>query len=264
MLGWVSAASLTAHRIVWSFLVASLLCLAVGSLRTRFWKRHDRRTLAIHAAAAVMIAINWMAFLAAVNSDRVLQSALGYYINPLVNVLFGVIFLHERLRTQQSVAVGLAAIGVGIMATAGQGMPWLSLAMAFSFAFYALLKKKATMNPAVGLAMETGILFPVAASYLIWFSPSAAAGYSALSWLLLVLGGVLTLCPLVLFAYAAPRVPLSMLGIVQYVGPTLQWILGAFVLEEAVSKTELFGFAFVWAGVIVFMRSSLRSNRSGN
>lgn len=214
----------------------------------------------IHAGAAVMIAINWMAFLAAVNSDRVLQSALGYYINPLVNVLFGVVFLRERLRLPQSVAVGLAALGVAIMATAGQGMPWLSLTMAFSFAFYALLKKQATMNPIAGLAMETGILFPIAAGYLIWFSPSAAAGYSAFSWTLLVLGGALTLSPLILFAFAAPRLPLSMLGIVQYVGPTLQWICGAFVFEEPVSKTELFGFAFVWAGVIVFMRSSLKNS----
>ncbi|KAA1262541.1 EamA-like transporter family protein [Rubripirellula obstinata] len=277
LLGSISAFSLTAHRIVWSFLIAALLCTAIKPLRNRLWRRHPPRTLAIHAIAAFMIGINWVAFLYAVNSGHVLQSALGYYINPLVNVMLGVVILKERLTRLQTFAVVLAAIGVSVMSLVGDGIPWLSLVMAFSFGFYALLKKQASLGAIEGLTLETGTLLPFALCYLLWLSPgvemsvapaidpgnvpSATAAYSAGTWAMLIFGGALTLSPLTLFAFAAPRVPLSMIGILQYIGPTLQWICGAVLLSEPVSKSQLAGFGFVWAGILVFVVSGLRQRK---
>ncbi|QDT08037.1 EamA-like transporter family protein [Rubripirellula lacrimiformis] len=262
MVGSVSSFSLTAHRVVWSFLILATLCTIVPRLRRSFWKWHGRRTLAIYATAAVMIGINWLAFLYAVGTDRVLQASLGYYINPLVNVLLGVVILHERLRVPQRVAVVLAAIGVGVMAVAGEGVPWIALTMALSFGLYGLLKKKATLGPFEGLAMETGILFPFAATYLCLAPPSVdGQPLSTATWILLVCGGAITITPLALFAVAAKRVPLSTIGILQYIGPTLQWIVGAIVLGEPVSTTKFIGFAFVWAGVLVFIAGDHVLNR---
>ncbi len=254
MLGTVSALELTAHRVVWSFVILAILTLSVRRLRSLVWRRHSRTTILVYAAAAAMIAINWLAFLYAVGTERVLQASLGYYINPLVNVLLGVVVLGERLKTSQMIAVGLASIGVGVMAVAGSGMPWIALAMALSFGCYALLKKKATLGAFEGLTLETGMLFPIASTYLIAVSQSTSApANSSATWMLLVLGGAVTITPLALFAVAAKRVPLSTIGILQYVGPTLQWIVGAIILGEPVSSSQFVGFAFVWAGVIAFI-----------
>ncbi len=208
----------------------------------------------IHAGAAVMIAVNWLAFLYAVGSDQVLQASLGYYINPLVNVLLGVVILHETLRVSQIIAVGLAAVGVLVMTVAGSGMPWIAIAMVLSFGIYGLLKKKASLGPFEGLTLETGMLFPIAATYLVMQSGSpTTAELSSSTWVLLVLGGGVTITPLALFAVAAKRVPLSTIGILQYIGPTLQWIVGAIILGEPVSTYQFVGFGFVWAGVVVFI-----------
>ncbi|TWU57845.1 EamA-like transporter family protein [Rubripirellula reticaptiva] len=201
-----------------------------------------------------MIGINWLAFLYAVESNQVLQASLGYYINPLVNVLLGVMILREKLYVPQMVAVGLAGIGVLVMTIAGSGVPWIALSMALSFGIYGLLKKKAPLGPFEGLTLETGILFPIAATYvLIGFQSPNAASLSALTWALLMIGGAVTITPLALFAVAAQRVPLSTIGILQYVGPTMQWIVGAIILGEPVSTSQFIGFAFVWAGVVVFI-----------
>lgn len=254
LLGSVSSVALTSHRVVWSFLILAALTLSVRGFRERVWKRHSRPVLTIIAVAAVMIAINWIVFLYAVNSDQVLQASLGYYINPLVNVLLGVLVLKERLRRSQMVAVALAGIGVGVMSVAGGGVPWIAFVMALSFGCYGLMKKKATLGPLEGLTLETGMLFPVAAAYLVVTSGAEnVAAYPGSEWALLVFGGALTILPLALFALAAQRVPLSTIGILQYIGPTLQWIVGAVVLGEPVGLSRFIGFAFVWFGVIVFM-----------
>ncbi|TWU56972.1 EamA-like transporter family protein [Rubripirellula tenax] len=253
MLRSVSAVELTAHRVVWSFAILTVLTVSVQRLRHLVWRRHPRWTIAIYAAAAVMIAINWLAFLYAVGTDRVLQASLGYYINPLVNVLLGVAVLGERLKRSQIIAVVSAAIGVGVMAVAGSGMPWIALTLALSFGSYALLKKKATLGAFEGLTLETGMLLPIASIYLIATSQSDPSSYTSATWSLLVLGGAVTITPLALFAVAAKRVPLSTIGILQYVGPTLQWIVGAIILGEPISTSQFIGFAFVWAGVIVFI-----------
>ncbi|MGB7325256.1 MAG: EamA family transporter RarD [Rubripirellula sp.] len=254
MIGGVPSVALTAHRVIWSFVLLTILTVSVQRFRKIVWTRHSKRTLFIHACAALMIGINWIAFLYAVESNQVLQASLGYYINPLVNVLLGVMILGEKLYVPQMVAVGLAAIGVLVMTIAGSGMPWIALSMALSFGFYGLLKKKATLGAFEGLTLETGILFPLATTYVvIGFQSPTAATLSPLTWALLMIGGLVTVTPLALFAVAAKRVPLSTIGILQYVGPTMQWIVGAIILGEPVSTYQFIGFAFVWAGVVVFI-----------
>ncbi len=272
MLGSLSAAAITSHRIVWALLSLTIICLVVPRLRRNVLRRHDTHTIVVHSVAASMLALNWLAFLYAVNSDQVLQASLGYYINPLVNVLLGVVILHERLRTSQKIAIGFAAVGVAVMAIGGNEVPWISLVMATSFGFYGLMKKKARLGPLEGLTIETAVMFPFAVAYLMYTSPphsiagsselvDSETGYSAIIWTLLIVGGVITIVPLSLFAAAAKRVPLSVLGILQYIGPTMQWIVGAVVLSEAVGTSKLIGFALVWAGVLVFITGERVWNR---
>lgn len=254
MVGTLSAASITSHRIVWAFLTLVLIGVVVPGLRRNLLRRHAGKTIAVHAVAAVMLSINWLTFLYAVNSDQVLQASLGYYINPLVNVLLGVVVLGEQLRPSQKIAVLLAGIGVTVMAVAGGGMPWISLAMAISFGIYGLMKKKAKLGPLEGLTIETGLLLPFALTYMIATAQdTSVAPWSTTTWTLLIIGGAVTVTPLSLFAAAATRVSLSVIGILQYIGPTIQWIVGVVVLGETVGTARFVGFVFVWCGVLVFI-----------
>jgi len=263
MLDSVPSVALTAHRIVWSFACLLLLSLIVPKIRRDAFRLPDRRTLVIHAVAAAMIAANWLAFLYAVATDRVLQASLGYYINPLVNVVLGVVFLGERLRPIRWSAVAVAAIGVTVMSTTGKGVPWIALTMASSFGVYGLMKKQAPRGAIAGLTLETGLLCPIALAYLLArASPIDAADVSPAIGALLVLGGLVTISPLVLFSVAAKRVPLSTLGILQFVGPTLQWIVGVVVFHEPIGAAQFWGFLFVWSGVVIFILSGSRAFRA--
>ncbi|QDV10569.1 EamA-like transporter family protein [Rosistilla oblonga] len=259
LLDYVPSATLTAYRVIWSFLLLMTLSIAMPQLRRALLQLREPRKLAIYAATATMIGINWGAFMYAVGSGQVLQASLGYYINPLLNVLLGVVVLGERLKPFQWIAVGFAAIGVAVMVMMGSGMPWIALAMASAFAIYGLLKKKATLPPLEGLSIETGLLFPAALAFLLLQSPDPGAQpYSPVTWLLLIIGGALTIAPLALFATAAKRVTLTTIGILQYVGPTLQWFVGVVLLGEAFGGSKLIGFLFVWTGVTVFIVGGLQ------
>ena len=254
MLEAVPVTILTAHRVVWSFGLLVLLAIFLPRLRNIASHLRDGRSLSITIAAAVMIALNWGAFMYAVNSDRVLQASLGYYINPLLSVLIGVVVLGEKLKPFQWLAVVSAAIGVLVMAVVGSGIPWIALTMAGAFGIYGLLKKKTRLPALEGLMLETGVLLPLAICYLLAEATgSDAESYSQATWSLLVFGGLVTITPLALFAVAAKRVTLSTIGILQYVAPTLQWFVGVVVFGESFQGTKLIGFAFVWAGVIVFI-----------
>jgi len=254
----ISAATLTAHRVIWSFTLLVSLAIVMPRLRKTVTHIRDRRSLMLTVGAAFMVGLNWCAFMYAVNSDQVLQASLGYYINPLLNVLLGVVVLGERLRRFQWFAVGSAAIGVGVMTVAGSGVPWIALTMAGAFATYGLLKKKTHVPPLEGLVLETGILFPFAITFVLFQNgTTGTASYDGLTWALLVIGGLVTITPLALFAVAAKRVTLSTIGILQYVGPTLQWFVGVVVLGESFGGVKLIGFVFVWIGVIVFVMGSL-------
>lgn len=260
----VPSLELVGHRIVWAFAFA----LAIAVVRFRLSSRtarvallealSRRKTWATYSLSAVLIAINWGAFLYAVTHSQILLSSLGYYINPLFNVLLGVIVLGERLPPIRWGAVGLAAIGVVVMTISAGAVPWVSLAMATSFAGYALVKKKAKLDALNGLFLETLVLLVPTLIYLTWLHGSGGGafgrGNTTIDWLLIV-GGFLTLVPLGFFSAATQRIPLTLVGVLQYVGPTLQFIVGAFYFGENLSTFTLVGFAFVWSGVGVFLFS---------
>ncbi len=263
MLADVPAVELVCHRILWSF-VGLLLFLPVmlrffvnGGVGAFFASLVDRRVWLVYSIAAVMIGINWLAFLWACNNDRVLEASLGYYINPLISILLGVLVLGERLSRRKWYAVGWAAIGVLIVTISGGGLPWVSLAMAFSFAFYGLAKKKATLPSVSGLLIETLLLSGPAIGYLAWvhshgvgaFSFSPGSGTDRL----LVTGGLVTVTPLLLFAIACRNAPLSTIGVLQYIGPTLQFLVGTVILSEPLGGWRLLGFIFVWAGSLIYL-----------
>ncbi|KAA5546214.1 EamA family transporter RarD [Roseiconus nitratireducens] len=262
LLGQMATTHLVAHRILWAF-VFSLLIAAVRFFFSDVSRRaallaalRDRRTWITYGTAGALVATNWLAFLWAVNHDRVLFSSLGYYINPLFNVLLGVLVLGERLSGLRWFAITLAAVGVTVMALAGGEVPWVSFVMASSFALYALVKKKAKLDALNGLLIETTVLLLPTLVFLACVQPAGSGvfgGVDATTKGLLVFGGLLTITPLALFAGAAHRAPLSLLGILQYIGPTLQFAVGAFYFGEPLSTAALIGFAFVWTGVAVFL-----------
>jgi chloramphenicol-sensitive protein RarD len=205
--------------------------------------------------AALLIGINWLVFLWAVNADFVIETSLGYFMVPLVNVLMGVIFFRERLRLWQWVSVGLATVGVIYLAIAYGSLPWIALALAFSFGVYGVVKKTAPLGSLYGLTLETVILLLPALLYLLYSDSIGRGAFlhtGAVSDVLLVGAGLVTTAPLLMFASAAQRIPLSHMGFLQYVAPTLQFLLGALVYKEPFTYTQLFGFGIVWAALIIF------------
>lgn len=263
----VPALQLVCHRIIWSFVL--LLIVVPVMLSWGKWGGvaefaaaiRSPRAWAIYSIAAALIGINWFVFVWAVTNDRVLESSLGYYINPLLNVLLGVIFLGERLWPAQWAAVGVAAVGVTVMALLGDGVPWVALMMAMAFALYGLVKKKAPLSALTGLLFETAILLLPAVAYVtvVESSGEGAMGQISLtSKALLIAGGFVTVLPLALFAVAARRVPLSTIGLLQYVGPTLQFFVGAVLLGEPFGGGRVIGFVCVWAGLLLYLISLRR------
>lgn len=254
---------LVAHRAVWSFVVlavwlsvsARLNQAAKGaSLKRRLFG--SSRTIATALFATVMIAINWLTFVWAVNNDHALDASLGYYICPQIVVLLGVVFLRERLTSMQWTAVALAAVGVTIMTWSGQGKVWIGLLVAVAFGLYALVKKKTRLSAAEGLGLETGFMLTPAIAYLVWRSLVGGAavfpGSIALT-LLLLCCGALTVAPLFLYAVAVKHLSLSTMGLLQFIGPTIQFVLGVFAFAEPVDLTRLTGFVFVWIGVSIYL-----------
>lgn len=224
--------------------------------RTRLW--------VISSLAAITISINWLAFIWAVNHDRVLDASLGYYIAPLVNVALGVVVLGERLSRWQWLAIVIATCGVTSMSIAGGTIPWVSLAMAASFGIYGLLKKRVPMPALMGLLTENLVLSGPAILYLGMLAASGSGAMGRLGWqtdALLMAGGVVTVPPLMLFALAVRRVSLSTIGVLQYIGPTLQLWLGVLVMGEGFGYERILGFSLVWAGSLIYIIGAHRAFR---
>ena len=253
---------LACHRVVWSF-VSLVILLPIllargwwGGFATAWKLLTTGKVWRVYSAAAVLIGINWAAFIWAVNNNQVLQASLGYYINPIFNVLLGVLVLGERLSQVQWTAVALATVGVAMMTIGSGGLPWISLAMASAFACYGLVKKGSDVPVLLGLFLEVAVLFLPAAIYV---GTRYAGGISAMQTgtefetALLLGAGLVTLAPLALFAAALQRVPLSLMGILQYIGPTLQFFVGAVLFGESIDQSRMLGFVFVWAGSLVFL-----------
>jgi chloramphenicol-sensitive protein RarD len=253
-----------AHRIVWSLLAIGLV-LAVGrrfsALGTLL---RDRRRVLLLTAAAALIAVNWGVFIYAVNSDHVIEGSLGYFINPLVSVAFGVFFFRERLRRGQYAALGLAACAVAVLTVDYGRPPWIALTLALSFGTYGLVKKVAAVGAAEGLAVETLILLVPAIAYLVILQASGSGTFTQEAPghpLLLAASGPVTAAPLLLFSAAVTRVRLSVVGLIQYVTPTLQFLLGLVVLGEAMPASRWIGFALVWAALVVLTLDGLGAAR---
>jgi chloramphenicol-sensitive protein RarD len=253
LLRGVPTAQMMGHRIVWS--CAALGALVAWSGRLRAVARVSRRVVLLYALAGVLIAINWTLYVWSVTSGYVVESSLGYFITPLVNVTLGVVVLRERLRPVQWLAVALAATGVVYLTRLYGAPPWIALGLAASFGTYGLVKKRAPLPPVEGLFLETAVLVLPALAYLAAAQHSGEGVFlraGRATDLLLAGTGPMTVLPLLLFAAAVQRVPLSIIGILQYIAPTMQFLLGIFVFHEGFSGGQLTGFAFVWVALVVF------------
>ncbi|EST30507.1 hypothetical protein N566_21120 [Streptomycetaceae bacterium MP113-05] len=260
------AAEVLAHRMVWSLPTALLL---LAALRRWGWIRallQQPRTLVLLLLAATFIALNWGMFIWAVTQDRVLEASLGYFINPLVSIAFGVILLRERLRPAQWTAVGIGALAVGVL-WAGYGqVPWLSIALAFSFATYGLIKKHVTLEGVESFSSETALQFLPALGFLIYLSVQGDSSFTTDGLghaALLALSGAATAVPLILFGSAAVRLPLSTIGLLQYLAPAGMFLLGLTVFHEPMPPERLIGFLLVWAALTVLTWDALRNARRG-
>lgn len=261
----VSATQITAHRVVWS-LVFVLSWLAV----TREWpKLRDalvrRNVLLPLAGSALFICVNWVGFAWAVTHDRVLDVSLAYYMGPLISVLLGVFVLSERMDRVQWAAVAFAATGVAYLAIRSGHAPWLALLIGASFSFYGLVRKTAAVEALPGLAVECVLLTPFAVAYLLWcrFAGIGAIGHSGpLVDVLLILSGVVTAVPLFLFAFGARHIPLSTMGVIQFIGPSLQLLCGLLVFGEPFPVARSTGFALIWIGLAIYAVHGWRKSRA--
>lgn len=249
------------HRIVWALVLLLALSWHQGQLATIRSVFRPGRTLALLAASTVTLAINWLVYIWAVVHDRTLEASLGYYINPLVNVLLGVMVLGERLERPVKVAVGFAALGVLWLAALAGQPPWVSLVLALSFGLYGLMRKLAPLGALPGLAVETLLLLPLAGGYLLWTVASGRSaflsGRPALD-LLLLLAGPVTAIPLLFFAGAMRRLPLTTMGFLQYLSPTLQFLLAVFVYHEPFDRARAVAFVLIWTALVIFAVDSAR------
>lgn len=247
------------HRVFWSFMMLAL----VLTIRHQWgWinaiKKNPRITAAFVASAS-MLAINWVVYIWAINHDRIVDASLGYFIAPLFNVLFGVM-LGERLRHGQWISVTIATTGVAWLTISAGQLPWIGLTLAFTFGLYGLLRKTASLGALEGLTLETLVMLPLSALFLLL--PESGSSHAFVNTgintsLLLIAAGPVTAIPLLLFAYGARRIPLSLVGILQYIGPTIQLLLGLYLYNEAFSSTKLIGYGLIWCALGLYSIESL-------
>jgi len=253
-----------AHRVAWSLVVMAVLVVVLGRRRQCLAIVRNRRTRSILLLAAAVISVNWGAFIWGVNNGYVVETSLGYFINPLVTVLMGVVVIGERLRPVQWVAMGIAAVAVVALTIELGRPPWVALVLAFSFGTYGLAKKKANAGAVESLALETLVIAPVALGYLLFLGSadqstfgSAGVGHA----LLLVSTGVITAVPLICFGAAATRVSMTTIGLLQYLAPTLQFALGVFFFDEAMPPVRLAGYCLVWVALVIFTYEAITHRR---
>jgi chloramphenicol-sensitive protein RarD len=258
------AVEILAHRIVWSMIVIGGAVLVLGRLPRVRRTFADRRTRLLLTAAAALITVNWGTYIYGVNSNHVVETSLGYFINPLVSVLIGVVLLGERLRRLQWVAIGIATAAVLALTVEYGRPPWIALVLAFSFGTYGLMKKKANAGAMESLVIETSIAMPFALAYIVFLAATGASTFGEdPPWhSVLIMGtGVVTVLPLLCFGGAATRIPLSTLGLMQYITPTVQFLLGILVFHEPMPAMRWVGFGMIWLSLVLFTVESLRHRR---
>ncbi|MEL1265501.1 EamA family transporter RarD [Pseudoxanthomonas putridarboris] len=261
----VPSLQIIAHRIVWSaVLVIGWLLLKNG---LAWWRqvRAQPRAVPLLGISSVLIAFNWGLYIWAVNAGHVVETSLGYFINPLINVMLGVLVLRERLSPAQWVAVAFALLGVAWLTLQSGSPPWIALGLAFSFGLYGLVRKLVSVDPVAGLGVESVYLFLPALAYVVWGELGHGGGFvHGFGWkddLLLVFGGVVTAVPLIGFAYGVRRIPLSIVGLLQYIAPTIQLLIGVLVFKEAFGPERMIGFAAIWLGLLIFASDGLWRSR---
>jgi chloramphenicol-sensitive protein RarD len=260
MLQGISPLEVLLNRMVWSL---AFLLIVLASRRQWSWiskVTRQPKVLAGFALSAVLLSVNWYIYIWAVNNGHVIDSSLGYFINPLVNVVLGFLLLHERLRPTQWAAVALAAAGVAWLTWQTGHAPWIALMLAFTFGFYGLLRKTATLGPLEGLSLETFLLFPLAFGYQAMLALNGHNAFLQAStssrWLLMAAGPI-TAVPLLLFAAGARRIPMSTLGLLQYMAPSLQLLVGILIFNEPFGGERLLGFAVIWAALALYSMEGL-------
>ena len=260
----VPALQVIGHRIGWSFILLALYILLTGQWDAFRSAAFNWRTIGIYSIAGVLLTFNWLIYVWGVNEGFIVETSLGYFINPLLSVSLGVLFLRERLRPMQWVPVGLAAIGVGYLTFVYGRLPWIALSLAFTFGFYGFVKKLSPLGSLHGLTLETGIVFPVALIYLAIVGINGSGAFlhdGTFVDVLLIGAGLVTTVPLLMFASAAKQIPLTVVGLLQYIAPTLQFLIGVFVYKEPFDLAHFIGFAIVWVALVIFAVESYLANR---
>jgi len=256
-------------RIIWAFVLTVIFILLIGGGKRlladvkSLWQ--SKKTFFSLMLASYLITANWFLYIFAVTNDRIVETSLGYYINPLVSMLLGMFFLKEKLSNATKVAFGLAAVGVSILTISYGTFPWMAFGMAFSFAFYGLIKKTIKLDALRGLALETLFVLPLGLIYYAYLFSNGSASFlheGAATDILLIISGAATALPLVLFATGAPLIPMYMIGFLQYIAPTLMLLLGVLVYGEAFDRTDLISFSFIWVALALFTTSKVMEARS--
>ncbi len=264
LLKHVPTPELLSHRVAWSF-VTLLIFLGLSRRLAALTRRLDSRIWRSSVLAALLIGVNWFTYVWSVNAGYIVEASLGYFITPLLSVLLGVFVLRERLRPLQWAPLGLAAAGVVYLTVQYGRLPWIALVLSTSFSLYGLVKKKSSLGAFEGLTMETGILVLPALAWLGWTEIHDAGTFlraGVLTDMMLMGAGAATIAPLAMFSGAARRIPLSMIGVMQYIAPTLQFLLGVFLYHEPFSGAQFVGFSLVWTALVLFLLERWRFSHS--
>lgn len=259
-----SPVEILGHRIVWSFLTMALVVVALRRRRRVLAMLGNRRTALLLAIAAALISCNWATYIYGVNSERVVETSLGYFMTPLVSVMMGVFILGERLRRWQWIALGITFLACLVLTWDYGRLPWVALVLAFSFGSYGLTKKSAGVGAIESLAVETALVAPFALAYLAWLGAAGEARFTSEGWghvLLLASTGVVTAIPLLCFGAAATRITMTHIGLLQYLAPVLQFALGVTVLGEHMPSARWIGFGLVWLALVIFTAEALHARR---
>lgn len=259
VLDHVPSIEILAHRIVWSFVFVMVLIAFTGKWSHSIDEFKNLfkqwRTGVLVVTAAVLITVNWFTYIWAVTHDHVIETSLGYYINPLISVLIGMVFLKEKLNFGQIIAFSLAGVGVIVLTSQYGNFPWVAITLAFSFGFYGLCKKVVKLNALFSLTFETLFVTPIALIYITFLQVDGSSSFATISittTLLLIGAGVATALPLLWFAEGARRIPLSLMGFLQYIAPTITLLLGIFLFHETFTFIDFIGFLFIWTALIIF------------
>lgn len=268
LLDHVSSLEILLGRVIWSFVFTTIFIVLIGKRKqlmedlSYLW--HNKRQFYSLMAASFFISINWYIYIWAVTHERVLEASMGYYINPIISVVFGMLFFKEKLSRSTIIALVVALLGVLVMTLNYWQVPWASLLLAFSFAVYGVLKKRIVLEATRGLAIETLFIVPIALLYYLYLFSNDSMQFLHVSWqtdILMMISGIFTAIPLILFAKGAQRIPMYLLGFIQYVSPTIGFFLGVFLYKEPFTQVELVAFGCIWTAIAIFSYSSIHEAR---